>query len=107
MASILFKWFFPLAFSCLLHRTAGDHHPVFVSVTQIEHNAKDKILEISCKIFTDDFEQILRQQNKIRIDLLDPAYKPAMNGVVNNYIQKHLMLKADGKSCLLYTSPSP
>ena len=40
------------------------HHPIFVSVTQIDHNATDKTLEISCKIFTDDFEQTLRQQNK-------------------------------------------
>ena len=35
-------------------------HPIFVSVTEIEHNAKDKTLEISCKIFTDDFEKTLR-----------------------------------------------
>ena len=29
-------------------------HPFFISVTEINHNIKDKSLEVSCKIFTDD-----------------------------------------------------
>jgi 16S rRNA G966 N2-methylase RsmD len=95
MASILYKW---LIVFFLIGFTGGNHHPIFVSVTQIEHNAASKTLEISCKIFTDDFEQALRQQNKTKVDLLDPAYKKAMNILVNNYIQKHLQLKVDEKN---------
>jgi len=34
-------------------------HPFYVSVTEISHNAKDKIIEISCKIFADDLEMTL------------------------------------------------
>lgn len=97
MESILFKWliFFSLtAFSTF-------HHPVFVSVTEINYNATSKTLEISCKIFTDDFEQILRQQNKTTIDLLNPAFKNLMNPLVNNYIQKHLKIAVDNKKCTL------
>lgn len=93
MASILYKWLFVFFLTGFSNNT----HPIFVSVTQIEHNATDKTLEISCKIFTDDFEQTLRQQNKIKVDLLDPAYKGAMNILVNNYIQKHLQLTVDEK----------
>jgi hypothetical protein len=96
MASILYKWLiiFSAAFS-------GFHHPVFVSVTEINYNAAGKTLEISCKIFTDDFEQTLRQQNKTKVDLLDPALKNAMNPLVNKYIQKHLQIAADDKKCTL------
>ena len=97
MASILYKWLIIF----LLTGFISTHHPIFVSVTEINHNAANKSLEISCKIFTDDLEQTLRQQNKIRIDLLNPASKQAMNVLVNNYIQKHLQLKADDKAVVL------
>lgn len=76
-------------------------HPIFVSVTEIEHNAKDKTLEISCKIFTDDFEKTLRQNYKTYVDLLHPKDKTAMNNLVSDYVQKHLQLKVDGKNVAL------
>ena len=97
MASILYKWLFVFSLTASLHH----HHPIFVSVTEINHNLSGKTLEISCKIFTDDFEQTLRQQYKQKIDLLDPGYKKAMNILVSEYIQKHLHLKVDEKNVAL------
>jgi hypothetical protein len=76
--------------------TAG-HHPIFVSVTEIGHNTKEKTLEISCKIFTDDFEQALRDTYKTKVDLINPKDKNAMNRLVSDYVKKHLLLKVDGK----------
>ena len=97
MVSILYKWLIVFALTSF----GSTHHPIFVSVTEINHNAASKTLEISCKIFTDDFEQILRLQNKEKIDLIDPAYKKAMTMRVNTYIQKHLQLKVDDKNVVL------
>jgi len=97
MASILYKWLIVFSLTGFI----STHHPIFVSVTEINHNAANKSLEISCKIFTDDLEQTLRQQNKIRIDLINPASKQAMNVLVNNYIKKHLQLKVDDKAVVL------
>ena len=77
------------------------HHPIYVSVTEIEHNAKDKTLEISCKIFTDDFEKALRQQYNTHIDLLNPKEKAAMEKMVSGYVMTHLLIKADGKPLAL------
>ncbi|CAN5898580.1 hypothetical protein BH11BAC4_BH11BAC4_26280 [soil metagenome] len=99
MASILYKWFF--ACSLILFCSSATLHPIFVSVTEIEHNAKEKTLEISCKIFTDDFEKTLRQAYKTHIDLLKPADKDAMNKLVNDYVQKHLQVNVDGKTVQL------
>lgn len=98
MASILFKW---LLIGGLIFNTAATYHPIFVSVTEIEHNAKDKTLEISCKIFTDDFEKTLRQTYKTYVDLLKPKDKNAMNKLVADYVQKHLLIKVDGKAAAL------
>ncbi len=72
-------------------------HPFFVSVTEIQHNSKEKILEISCKIFTDDFEKTLRQNYKTHVDLINPSDKPAMNKLITDYIRKHLQIATDKK----------
>ena len=72
-------------------------HPVYVSVTEIEHNAKENSLEISCKIFTSDLEAVLRKSNKIKVDLLAPSDKKAMENLVSNYIQQHLKISVNEK----------
>lgn len=102
MASILFKWLMAGGF-LLSNPVPAENpvHPIFVSVTEIEHNAKDKTLEISCKIFTDDFEKTLRQQYNTHIDLLNPKEKAAMEKLVSDYVLKHLTVKADGKPATL------
>ena len=77
-------------------------HPFHVSVVEVNHNAADKILEISCKIFTDDFEKVLAQNNpqdaahKTKVDLINPTDKAAMDTLVKKYIISHLSLSADG-----------
>ena len=99
MVSLLFKWL--MIGGLLLNATPASHHPIFVSVTEIEHNAAEKTLEISCKIFTDDFEKTLRMAYKTQVDLLQPKDKTAMNKLVSDYVQKHLQLNADGKPLTL------
>jgi hypothetical protein len=72
-------------------------HPLHVSVTEINHNDTDKTLEISCKLFTDDFEKVLTQNYKTKVDLINPPDRPAMEKLVSDFILTHLSLKADGK----------
>jgi hypothetical protein len=80
-------------------RLAPTPHPFFVSVVEVEHNAKEQQLEISCKIFTDDFEKTLRMHNPgVSIDLINPKDRAAMNRLVTAYIQQHLSIKPDGKA---------
>lgn len=74
------------------------HHPIFMSVTEIEHNAKTKSLEVSCKIFTDDFEKALRATYKTKVDLLDGLLRAEMDKLVSDYVKKHLQINVDGKT---------
>ncbi len=76
---------------------AGESHPFHVSVTEINHNAADKTLEITCKLFTDDFENALARHFKTKADLIKPADREAMDKLVQGYIIKNLLLKTDGK----------
>ncbi len=61
-------------------------HPLHVSVTEINHNAADKTLEISCKLFTDDFEKVLTQNYKTKVDLINPPDRPAMEKLVSDFV---------------------
>jgi hypothetical protein len=76
-------------------------HPFHVSVVEVNHNAADKTLEISCKIFTDDFEKVLAQNYKAKVDLINPPDKAAMDTLVKKYILSHLSISADGKPLIL------
>jgi hypothetical protein len=78
--------------------TAKTAHPFHVSVIEVNHNSSDKSLEISCKIFTDDFEKILAKNYKARVDLINPPSKAAMDSLIKKYIFSHLSIKANGKT---------
>ena len=100
MNTLFFKCLL-ISFSLFSVSNTETKHPIFMSVTEIEHNAKEKSLEISCKIFTDDFEKTLRATYKTKIDLLNEKQKAAMDKYVNDYIQKHLKLIVDSKAVVL------
>lgn len=76
-------------------------HPIFVSVTEIDHNASNKTLSISCKVYASDFETTLRKLYNTKVDLLNGKYKPAMNILINDYFQKHLVVNVDGRDARL------
>lgn len=100
MMGLLFKWLLiPFLWVGIVKDTG--RHPIYMSVTEIEHNAKERSLEVSCKIFTDDFEKALRNAYNTHIDLQDEKIKPAMDKMVNDYVQKHLRISADGRPVLL------
>ena len=103
MAVSVYKWL-ALPFLFLLapfsyQTEAGKAlHPYYISVVEINHNASDKTLEISCKIFTNDFEATLEKNYKTKVDLVNPKNKPAMDKLIIDYINKNLSVKADGKA---------
>ncbi|MBL7748756.1 MAG: hypothetical protein JNM19_15065 [Chitinophagaceae bacterium] len=96
MAASVYKWLvIPVMAIVLL--SARPPHPFHVSVVEVNHNAADKTLEISCKIFTDDFEKVLAKNYKAKTDLINPPNKAAMDSLVKRYLFSHLSIKANGK----------
>lgn len=73
-------------------------HPYYVSVVEINHNIADKTLEITCKIFTDDFQKALGKKYNTSVDLINPKDKAAVNNLVSDYVKSHLAIKTDGKA---------
>ncbi|MCH5596514.1 DUF6702 family protein [Niabella ginsengisoli] len=72
-------------------------HPYHVSATEMEYDAKTKRIEISTKIFTDDFENVLNKLYKQKVDLSDRSVRPQMTALIKKYISTHLSVKSDQK----------
>ena len=67
----------------------------------MNYNAADKDVEISFKIFTDDFEKTLANVYHTKVDISAPANKKENDKLVNEYIKTHLLLKLDNKTVTL------
>lgn len=105
MAASLFKWLsgpFLGLFVTLPLLSASEVHPLYISVTEINHNARDKILEVSCKVFTNDFETVLEKMAGAKVDLSAPKEKAVSDKLIAGYVERHLRLKVDGKPVQLH-----
>ena len=102
MAFILSKWFLlltvfwgtPKAEEQSLNKNL---HPFYVSVTEINQNATEKSLEISCKFFADDFEHTLEKAFKTQLDIISDKDKASFDKFIPDYVGKHFSLLVDGK----------
>ncbi len=106
MVSSAYKWLkFPLLLTVLSvfagftpkPTTNNDLHPIYVSVIEMEYNGTDKTLEISCKVFSEDFETAMGKAFNTPADVHNPKDKALLEKHMAEYIRKHLVVKYDGK----------
>jgi hypothetical protein len=104
MDVIIYKWLLVSMIQLSTFSVATDSnaeksalHPFYISVTEINHNAKDKTLEISCKMFADDFEQILEKNYKKQLDIASAKDKAEFDKLIPDYMERHLNLVVDSK----------
>jgi len=72
-------------------------HPFFISMTDVKYNKGTQTIELSVRIFTDDFEKTLSNQCRCEVDLNQPGSKETNDKLIVNYIASHLQLVVDGK----------
>lgn len=100
MVSLLYTCLCFLLFPFVAEKNAADRptlHPFHISVTDINHNSKDKSLEISCKFFADDFEQTIEKNYKTPLDITAGKDKASFDKYIPDYIGRHLVFAVDGK----------
>lgn len=91
------KLFLPLLFIAAFVQPNAVKHPLHVSTTEADYNASTKTIEITCKLFSDDFEDALSKTNTQKIDLSKASMKPSMDKIVAAYLLKNLKINIDGK----------
>ena len=72
--------------------------PLHLATVEINHNASDKTLEITCKTFWDDFESILSKVNGSKVDLVGGKDTVGNNKKIFEYVKSHLQIAIDGKT---------
>jgi hypothetical protein len=104
----VYKWMifflFPLfriPDSAKIRLTKDVRHPFYVSVTEINTNATAKTLEISCKFFSNDLEQIIEKDYKTQLDITLEKYKADFDKYIPDYVAKHLQLIVNGKQVVI------
>jgi len=101
MAAILYGWlmFYSAVFMGLPKaEPALAKHPFYIAVTEINLNTSDKTLEVSCKMFADDLEQIIEKRNHAELDISSGKDKAKFDSYIPAYIKSHLGLAIDGKT---------
>jgi len=93
MVNSMFQWI-SLVFIALLH-------PFYVSVIEINHNAKDATAEISIRIFTQDLETTLQKYSNTKVDIAHPTDKALLDKQINQYIQQKLQMKINGQAAAM------
>lgn len=72
-------------------------HPFYVSVTEIVHNKNTGTVQVSVRVFFDDFEKALEAQYKKKVNILKPADRKALDILIAAYVNAHLKISANGK----------
>ncbi|MBK7812127.1 MAG: hypothetical protein IPO62_16740 [Saprospiraceae bacterium] len=72
-------------------------HPHFVSVSHLNYKEESKTLEITHRIFTDDFERALSFRNGQKIDLLNDSLIERNIEVINQYLIQTSSIKVNGQ----------
>ncbi|HEY0432582.1 MAG TPA: DUF6702 family protein [Chitinophagaceae bacterium] len=106
MAGLLYKWLASFLVTGIMAGQGRHHasilaprpHPYYISVVEINHNSGEKTLEISVKIFTNDFETTLEKNYKTKVDLASAPDHAAMDKLIADYVRKHLSIKSGGQS---------
>jgi hypothetical protein len=72
-------------------------HPLYVCVTEINYNAKNREIEITCRIFDNDLEKAINAQYRTSENIAKPLNKSKIDMLINDYVKKHLQIRVDNE----------
>lgn len=72
-------------------------HPFYVSVTEIVHNKTTGTIQVSVRVFFDDFEKALEKKYKTKIDISKPSNRKEVDNLIQAYVKMHLKISTRGK----------
>jgi len=72
-------------------------HPLYIGVTDLNYSVKEKALQGSVKLFTNDLEAALKKMNKQSIDLINPKDTMSTKKILEEYLRRHLSIKVNNE----------
>lgn len=77
-------------------------HPFYISLTDIRYNDGKKTIEIAQKIFWDDLERALGEENNAKVDFLNPSSPEKLKKMLEAYVLKQNQITINGKKVTLH-----
>lgn len=75
-------------------------HDFHVSLSQVDYNSKNESLEITLKIFTDDFEDVLELTEGFKLRLGSEKEATETDSLIFSYLEKNFRLKINDSKTL-------
>jgi hypothetical protein len=73
-------------------------HPFFVGVTQVEYKSEEKLLQVSAKLFFDDFEAAVKKDlNLSSLNIVYPKDSALVDLYIKTYFLKHFTILENNK----------
>jgi len=72
-------------------------HKFYVSVTNVEYYDKGKALQITSRLFIDDFEKVLEERYGLRTLLGTPEEVPNADEYIEKYLNAKFLVKINGE----------
>ena len=72
-------------------------HKFYLSVTNVQYSEKDEALQITSRIFIDDFEDILEERYGVYPNLATPLESETADTYIEKYLRSKLLIRIDGK----------
>ena len=83
-------------FLCVLLLGGAIRHDFHTSLTEMRLNPKEKVIEVSLRVFTDDFELALTNANsgqRVRLESKNQD-TPLLEQLIDRYLKQHFVLTA-------------
>lgn len=90
--------FYLLLSSILLLTAVGFKHNHYIGLCLIDYKPNSQTLEISQKLFTDDFEKCLRQRFNKELFLNTEKERPKTDSLLLVYLKEHVEFRSNGKA---------
>lgn len=77
--------------------TTAEYHPLHVSVCEIKHNTESDWLEVTVRLFADDFQDVLENRTGIKTNLgTENEYKKT-DDFIYDYLQEKIQIIVNGE----------
>ncbi|MFT4832976.1 MAG: hypothetical protein ACI815_002639 [Psychroserpens sp.] len=72
-------------------------HKFYLSVTNVQYSEKDEALQITSRVFVDDFEDVLEERYGVHTNLSTPLESEMADSYIEKYLRSKLLIRVDGK----------
>ncbi len=78
--------------------SAVSFHPFHLSVTEVKYNNQSHTVELSCRMFVNDLESILKKNYGVAYDLYKQHEDTEVHNTLSKYIQKNVAVQIANKN---------